>query len=513
MREEARAKRQLCEEAVIHQEQADIFEFECNTKGTQTEMTLEDLYFQSKTLKKVDFGVQYFIEDSDEQQHATLNDTETESENCDESDESEKSFDESDISINENEGHPINTIKPPKAAFIVYWTSLLILLKRCLHSTCLLPATISDILMKGSQMIVKMKCEDNHKNVWQSQPNCNRYSVGNLTGAASVQNRYLHGIVNRTFMLKSKAIIEEIKEGGNIIDLSGDRRCDSPGHNAKYLTYSFIDKSTNKIVAFSLTQVTEAGNSNRMEKMGFKKALASLKNQGINPEQITTDRHTQIRKYMREEPTINHQFDVWHFVKNIKKKLLAASKKSSCKIIEKWIKSIGNHFWWSCATCNGDAELLREKWISELFHIQNKHTWTGNKKFRKCEHSRLTKKQIKAKEWLSPKSDAFEALQNIVLEKKTLDNLPYLAKFRHTGVLEVYHSLYNKWAPKRQHFSYAGMLTRCQFAIMDFNQGSNLEQATTEKGEKRYNVQFSKVTKNWSSKPVKKEKIEAIYTR
>ena len=128
MREEARAKRQLCEEAVIHQEKVDIFEFECNTKGTQTEMTLEDLYFQSKALKKVDFGVQFFIEDSDEQQHATLNDIETESENCDESDESEKSFDEGDISINENEGHPINMIKPPKAAFIVYWTSLLILL-------------------------------------------------------------------------------------------------------------------------------------------------------------------------------------------------------------------------------------------------------------------------------------------------------------------------------------------------------------------------------------------------
>ena len=133
--------------------------------------------------------------------------------------------------------------------------------------------------------------------------------------------------------------------------------------------------------------------------MGFKKALVPLKNQGINPEQKTTDRHKQIRKYMREEePTINHQFNVWHFVKNIKQKFLAASKKSSCKIIEKWIKAIGNHFWWSCATCNGDAELLREK---------------------------------------------------------------------------------------RQLFSYAGMLTRSQLAIMDFNEGSNLEQATTGKGEKR----------------------------
>ena len=207
-----------------------------------------------------------------------------------------------------------------------------------------------------------------------------------------------------------------------------------------------------------------------------------------------------------EEPTINHQFNVWHFAKNIKKKLLAASKKSSCKIIAKWIKLIGNHFWWSCATCNGDVELLREKWISLLFHIQNKHFWTGNNKFQKCEHPRLTKKQIKAKEWLSPKSEAFEALQNIILDRKILDDLPYLKKFCHTGVLEVYHSLYNRWAPKRQHFSYAGMLTRSQLAVMDFNEESQLEQATTEKGEKRYNVQFSKVTKNWSSKPLKKPK-------
>ena len=61
-------------------------------------------------------------------------------------------------------------------------------------------------------------------------------------------------------MMKSNAIIEKIKEEGNLTNLSGDRRCDSPGHNAKYLTYSFMDKNTNKIVAFLLTQVTEAGN-------------------------------------------------------------------------------------------------------------------------------------------------------------------------------------------------------------------------------------------------------------
>ena len=93
------------------------------------------------------------------------------------------------------------------------------------------------------------------------------------------------------------------------INLSGDGRCGSPGHNATY-----------KIGAFFLTQVTEAENFNRMERMGFEKALKSLKDEGVVPEQIATDRHAQVRKYLKEEePNITHQFDVWHFAKNIKK--------------------------------------------------------------------------------------------------------------------------------------------------------------------------------------------------
>ena len=57
------------------------------------------------------------------------------------------------------------------------------------------------------------------------------------------------------------------------------------------------------------------------------------------------------------------------------------------------------------------------------------------------------------------------------------------------------------------------MLARSQLAIMDFNEGSNLEQATTEKCEKRYNVQFSKITKSWSSKSMGKEKDKSYWHR
>ena len=138
--------------------------------------------------------------------------------------------------------------------------------------------------------------------------------------------------------------------------------------------------------------------------------------------------------------------------------------------------------------------MLRERWISVLFHIQNNHRWTGHEKFLECVYPHFTKKQVK--DGYHRKSMAFEALQIIVLDKKVLEDLSYLTKFWHTGVLQICHSLYNKWAPKRQHFSHRGMLARNQLAIMDFNEGSNLEQATNEKGEKRYNVPFSKISKN-----------------
>ena len=61
-------------------------------------------------------------------------------------------------------------------------------------------------------------------------------------------------------------------------------------------------------------------------------------------------------------------------------------------------------------------------------------------------------------------------------------------------------------APKRQHFSYAGIITRSQLAVMDFNEGSKLEQAAARQGDKKHNINFSKITKNWSSKPIKEKK-------
>ena len=97
-------------------------------KETQTETTLEnfsDLQFKTHTAKPVDFGVQCCIEILEEQPSCTLDmfETETESACCQESD-----YVDSDVSDNEEDKQ---ITSPSKAAFIVYWTFLIVLLKKC----------------------------------------------------------------------------------------------------------------------------------------------------------------------------------------------------------------------------------------------------------------------------------------------------------------------------------------------------------------------------------------------
>ena len=536
-REEASSKKQLCDDAFVHYDKWRDLEVQMNSKdiqaspemknaATQTELTAEPTQPQFTTEAQYEVDQLFDIESTSD---------------CSDSDNSDNTFvasgDEYDTDQEFNDSN--HNVK--NSAFIVFWTSLCTLFVNCF--TCFAKTTKIVKNVRGSLLNVKTYCINGHCYTWYSQPFINRYACGNIKLSASVlfsantfakiaeyfrladikwigktsyyrlQKEYLHGVVNEAFKKENDAILSKLKENGPC-EVSGDGRCDSPGHNAKYLTYTMLDQATNLIIGMSLTQVTEAGNSNAMEKMGFIKVLSGLKKIGVAIKQITTDRHKQIRKYIREEEKdIKQQFDVWHFCKNIRKKLTAAAKKKSCSELSGWIKSICNHLWWAAATCEGDVTMLREKWTSILFHVQNKHRWTSCSKFHKCAHARLKKKDARKKAWLHPNSDAFKALQDIVLDKNLLKDLEHLTNFSHTGTLEVFHALYNRWIPKSQHFSYLGMVTRGQLAALDFNSGSNLKQATTSEGKKKYNIGFSKVTQLWSAKPIKEKKDRSFLSK
>ena len=53
-----------------------------------------------------------------------------------------------------------------------------------------------------------------------------------------------------------------------------------------------------------------------MELEGFKRMLTSLEMSNLTVGKIVTDRHCQLKKYIREErPNVLHMFDVWHVAK------------------------------------------------------------------------------------------------------------------------------------------------------------------------------------------------------
>ena len=55
------------------------------------------------------------------------------------------------------------------------------------------------------------------------------------------------------------------------------------------------------------------------------------------------------------------------------------------------------------------------------------------------------------------------------------------------------------------------MATRSQLAVMDISSASDLPQGKTKGGQGKYNLGYSKITKPWSSKPIKVKKDKAHY--
>lgn len=107
------------------------------------------------------------------------------------------------------------------------------------------------------------------------------------------------------------------------------------------------------------------------------------------------------------------------------------------------------------------------------------------KKTVSCKHPKLSKKERKQIAWLKPGSSSHVAMEEIVFNKKLLKDIRLLTEYHHTGNLEVFHSLLLKYAPKRKHFSYQGMVGRTQLAIMDHNNNCDRSQATVTKGKNK----------------------------
>ena len=92
------------------------------------------------------------------------------------------------------------------------------------------------------------------------------------TSYYNLQKDYLFRVAIEAWVNKEKELVLKISQPYPCV-FSSDGRCDGLEHNAKYLTYTFLEHSISKIVAMSIAQFAECGNSNEMEKHGFQKVL------------------------------------------------------------------------------------------------------------------------------------------------------------------------------------------------------------------------------------------------
>ncbi len=336
-------------------------------------------------------------------------------------------------------------------------------------------------------------------------------SVISETTFYETQQQVLIPVVNQRWLKERSAIQHTLSHSAEDLVLAGDGRCDSPGFNAKYCNYSFMNTGNNKIVDFELVQVTQCGTSQAMEKYGFCKTLDRLLENKVPVTTVVTDRHVGVRSVVRKEYAakgICHQFDVYHIANSFRKKLVELSKRKSHADLIPWIKSITNHVWFSSKNCDGNPDKLVELFTSICYHVAGKHRWSGYTHVSQCMHKPYTSAQQRKRKWL--KNPTLQAVKNLVYDPRLLRDIRQINLFCHTGSIESFHSALLVYCPKRQEFDFPTMMARSQLAILHHNANVGRKQATvaeprqgsTGKGELRYKPEWKKQSAAWRVRPV-----------
>lgn len=327
-----------------------------------------------------------------------------------------------------------------------------------------------------------------------------------------LRGQYVFPEINKAWSLHRKKLISEMKSAPEKISLGVDGQCDSPGHSATYCTVTSMDTKTNKVLDVEVVNVKEVKSSQAMEKEGFIRTVTRLDSE-LSLNAISTDRHTQIRKLMATDSRFEHlvhQFDPWHIAKGISKKLVKLAKKKPCKMLNEWIPSIVNHVYWSVQTCEGNGEELAERLLSVVHHICNRHSFPGNKFYKKCEHDKYTEDEVRSRNWLQMGSPPHEALKKVLLQPQLVKDIKKMNLNIFTTYLEIFHSLKIRYLPKSIFFEQEKMEAGVKLAALDHNLNIKRNQATktTKEGSAipRFKIAYHRYSKRFVAKKVLTEK-------
>ncbi|XP_052464668.1 uncharacterized protein LOC128021464 isoform X1 [Carassius gibelio] len=426
---------------------------------------------------------------------------------------------EADTSITEpkdlsaQESSPIQNI----CKYIVYETCIMELFDVCpvCHRSCHIRSQRIGTFLRVEQLC--HHCQFSRK--WNSQPILGSTPAGNLHLSAAVYlsgasfftiekifaAMKLHLFKYDTFRRHARMCIEpaivykwrnwqdemlQLLAQREKVIVGGDMRADSPGHSAKYGSYTMMDLETNTVVDVQLVQSNEVGGSYHMEKEGLKRGLDFLDAHGVTLDCIVTDRHPQIQKFLRER-NVNQFYDVWHIEKGISKQLEKVCKLKGCEKIRKWLHSIKNHIYWTAASSSSGPERVA-KWMSMLNHMQNKHTHEDSN-FPACLHG--TRRSRDTKKWLAAGTLPYLKLEKVLSNKRIVKDVAKLSPHYQTSSIEVFHSVILRFTPKNVVFPFLGMLCRLYLAALHYNENAGRPQATTAAGRPVFKVTFPKAKK------------------
>lgn len=444
-----------------------------------------------------------------------------------------------------------------KAKVIVYLKLLLDLLKICRVVGCgsMVEREDMKIVTDGALITVTCVCLENHTTKWRSSPvfhEGTKHPVGeiNIVLAAyiltcgmhvkqileyfhhlnilcfarsfyfNLQRTVLHKAVWMAWIYNQEEVIESVKQqqaDGKLVDFAGDGKFDSPGYSASFCTYVIQELLHKRIVAVWVAQKHMTSSSAAMEPFAAKRLLLELTlEHGLFLYSLTTDRSTSMKTMMCELnvmligvcPPILHWYDVWHMIKNIMKDVWDAGKLKKSSEINLWSASINNMLWWSFSSSKGDPVMLKEKVLSILDHVTNQHSFPTNTKHLKCAHEDLGLEQQRTKPFLKKSSPAAKKLGNALrgANKSRLEDLEMMTGFTHTGDIENFNSLNNKYANKKFVYGHEGMIVRGALTALDHNSNVNRKNATTADGSSRYNLVCSRDGKRWFVRIVKEKK-------
>ncbi|XP_039637914.1 uncharacterized protein LOC120546783 [Perca fluviatilis] len=436
----------------------------------------------------------------------------------------------SESSDEENSEEPIQeSLNDPNVAdkFIVCLSQLMCLFTIC--SVCCGETQGQIEYQEGTYIKIKQACTAcGYQRYWQNQnmlhrnmPACNLQLSGaiHFSGCMATQTIrmlklfglqcisastffrhqrfYTIPTIVQAWQNEQRGIIRELKEIGGGLILSGDCRSDSPGHCAKYGTYSFIEDRINKVLDLQLVQSSEVPSSTWCKIEGLKRSVQFLKDQVMQVSALITDRNRQVAKWVREElcpEGTSHFYDIWHIGQSLQKALVTVAKEKDCEDLKLWRPAIIDHLYWTASsTPNGDPDKMEAKWQSMLNHVQDIHEHSYPS-FPQCAHPPL-EGEGRNKQWLEPGSTAAIKLESVASRKALLKDIRQLSPQHQTFSLEAFHSLILHFAPKHTGFSFLGMNSRLLLAALHFNNNGDRELARTNSGEARYTVRYPRFRK------------------